>query len=262
MTWRQILPTLITLIAMLCGFFSILLALEGQENFLRSAQFIMLALVLDGFDGNLARLLKGTSAFGAELDTYVDLTAFGLAPAILIYQVTLERHVDWRVLMTAMVVLSGVIRLARFKVKDPLRGQAGYCGLPITASAGWVALFVFLSELKQFGEFFRLGQGPVGVFFLVGVMVMITLQVSNVRYPKPSKFLGVFIPWVLLVALLFYHQHNISSAAALAMLILGLGYVIFGPLFVKLAQQPPGLCLFPAGAEETLEKANRLSREY
>ena len=140
MTWRQFIPTVITLLAMLCGFFSMLLSIEGSEHFLLSAQFIMLAMVLDGLDGNVARLIKGTSPFGAELDTYVDLTAFGLAPAILIYQVALQRHVDWRILMTSLVVLSGVIRLARFKVRDPARGQKGYCGLPITASAGWVAM--------------------------------------------------------------------------------------------------------------------------
>ncbi len=233
MTWRQKIPTVITLAAMLCGFFSILLALEGRENFLLSAQFIMLALILDGLDGNLARLLKGTSSFGAELDTYVDLTAFGLAPAILIYQVTLQRHVDWKILMTAMVVLSGVIRLARFKVEDPHRGQAGYCGLPITVSGAWVALFVFLSETPQFGAFFRLSEGPIGAFFLIGVIVMISLQVSNVRYPKPSKIMAVFIPCIVLVGLLFYPSKTVSSKAALLMLGLGVIYLIFGPLFVK-----------------------------
>jgi CDP-diacylglycerol--serine O-phosphatidyltransferase len=238
MSWRQIIPTTITLAAMLCGFFSILLALEGHENFLLSAQFIMLALILDGLDGNLARLLRGTSAFGAELDTYVDMTAFGLAPAVLVYQVTLQRHVDWRILMTAMVVLAGVIRLARFKVKDPLRGQAGYCGLPITASGAWVALFVFLSETPEFGAFFRLSQGPVGVFFIIGVIIMITLQVSNVRYPKPSKLMFVFVPCVVLVALLFLPSTGVASIAALVMLSLGFIYVVLGPLFVKLRKHP------------------------
>ncbi len=250
MSWRQILPTIITLAAMLCGFFSILFALES--HFLISAQFIMLALILDGVDGNLARMLKGTSAFGAELDTYVDLTAFGLAPAVLIYQVALQRHEDWRILMTALVVLSGVIRLARFKVKDPLRGQAGYCGLPITASGGWVALFVFLSETPEFGDFFRLGQGTVGVFFLIGVLIMITLQVSNVRYPKPSKLMIVFIPCVVLVALLFYPSKGVASIAALVMLSLGLIYVVCGPLFVKWRQgQPPA-----APESELIEEIN------
>ena len=88
--WRQIIPTLFTLAAMLCGFFSILFALEGELYYLLSAQFIMLAMILDGIDGKVARMLKGTTAFGAELDTYVDMMAFGLAPAILIYQVALS----------------------------------------------------------------------------------------------------------------------------------------------------------------------------
>ena len=231
MNWRQIVPTIITLLAMLCGFFSILLAIEGEEHFLLSAQFIMLAMVLDGLDGNFARLLKGTSLFGAELDTYVDLTAFGLAPAILIYQVALQRHVDWRILMTSLVVLSGVIRLARFKVHDPARGHAGYCGLPITASAGWVAIFVMMSETKIFANFFQLGYGPVGVLFLSGVLVMITLQVSNVRYPKPTKFPAIFIPCVVLVLLLFVTSKYTAPVAALIILLLGVIYVVIGPFF-------------------------------
>ena len=234
MNWRQIIPTIITLLAMLCGFFSMLLAIEGEEHFLLSAQFIMLAMILDGLDGNFARLLKGTSPFGAELDTYVDLTAFGLAPAILIYQVALQKHVDWRILMTSLVVLSGVIRLARFKAIDPTRGQGGYCGLPITASAGWVAIFVMMSETKVFANFFQLGYGPVGVLFLSGVLIMVTLQVSNVRYPKPTKFPAIFIPCVILVLLLFATSKYTAPVAALIILLMGVIYVVVGPFLPRI----------------------------
>ncbi|MFN2352451.1 MAG: phosphatidylcholine/phosphatidylserine synthase [Kiritimatiellia bacterium] len=237
MSWRQLLPTLVTLAAMLCGFFSMLLALEGSAHFMLAAQFIMLAMILDGLDGNLARHLKGTSTFGAELDTYVDMTAFGLAPAILIYQVSLQTYIGWRVLMTAMVVLSGVIRLARFKVSDPERGQAGYCGLPITASAGWVAIFVFLEETKALGASFQLNQGPVALVFLIGVVVMITLQVSNVRYPKPTKTLGIFVPCIVLVIMLFLRDMHLAPKAALAILFLGVSYVVFGPVYMDLMKR-------------------------
>ena len=240
LSWRQIVPTLFTLAAMLCGFFSILFALEGARYYLLSAQFIMLAMILDGIDGKLARLLKGTSAFGAELDTYVDMTAFGLAPAILIYQVALQRHDDLRIAMTAVVVLSGMIRLARFKVKDPLRGQGGYCGLPITVSAGWVAVFVLLSETHTFGDYFRLGAGPVGVIFLLGVLVMIVLQVSNVPYPKPTKLTVVFIPSIVLVALLFVRNLNIAPKAALMIMLAGLVYLVFGPLYMRMVKLRAG----------------------
>ena len=237
MTWRQLLPTAVTLSAMLCGFFSMLLALEGQAHFMLAAQFIMLAMILDGLDGNLARRIKGTSPFGAELDTYVDMTAFGLAPAILIYQVSLQTYIGWRVLMTAMVVLSGVIRLARFKVADTQRGQGGYCGLPITAGAGWVAIFVFLEEAGVLGGFFQLNHGPVALVFLAGVVAMITLQVSNVRYPKPTKALGIFVPCVALVAMLFLRDMRLAPAAALVMLFFGVIYVVFGPMFISLRKR-------------------------
>ena len=219
---------------MLCGFFSILLALEGAGYYMLSAQLIMLAMILDGIDGKVARWLKGTTAFGAELDTYVDMMAFGLAPAILIYQVALQRHNDWRIAMTALVVLSGMIRLARFKVKDPLRGQGGYCGLPITVSAGWVAMFVLLSETHTFGYYFGLGQGPVGVIFLIGVLIMIVLQVSNVPYPKPTKVMAVFIPSIVLVTLLFVRNLNIAPKAALMIMVAGLAYLVLGPLYMQM----------------------------
>ncbi len=234
MTWRQIIPTFFTLVAVLCGFFSIILSLEGEAHYLTAAQFIMLAMLLDGLDGNLARMLKGSTEFGAELDTYVDMIAFGLAPAVLIYNVSLQSYVVWRVLMTALVVLSGVIRLARFKVKDPARGQAGYCGLPITACAGWVAIFVFLDKRQFLGDLFSLNHGPMAMVFLIGVLIMITLQVSNVRYPKPTKVASIFVACIVLVALLFMPKAKLDVFAAVTILALGVIYVVFGPVMVLL----------------------------
>ena len=103
--WRQLIPSLFTLAAMLAGFLSILVTIQGMvaqaeivapagahraaELFRWAALLIMLAMILDGLDGNIARWLHGESDFGAELDTYVDLTAFGIAPAILVFAVTL-----------------------------------------------------------------------------------------------------------------------------------------------------------------------------
>ena len=74
LNWRQVVPTFITLAAMLSGFLSILTTFWGMhmdrpDLYSRAAQLIMLAMILDGLDGNVARLLKGCSPFGAELDT-------------------------------------------------------------------------------------------------------------------------------------------------------------------------------------------------
>lgn len=242
--WRQMIPSIITLGAMLAGFLSIVYVVQGVKagpevtnEFGIAARLIMLAMILDGIDGNVARWLKGTSEFGAELDTYVDMTAFGLAPAILIFAVAMKAGTpDWiRVLLPSAVALSGVVRLARFKVADPLRGQGGYGGLPITANAGWVALFVFISQVPHTGkvDLFSLQQGWFATVFLVGILIFISLQVSNVRYPKPTKKAALFIPCVILVFLFVLLPKDYSIWVAVVMLMLGLAYAIAGPMYVK-----------------------------
>ncbi|MCF7855840.1 MAG: CDP-alcohol phosphatidyltransferase family protein [Candidatus Pacebacteria bacterium] len=239
MKWRQVVPTAFTMVAMLAGFLSIIVTMEGIRTgdpacvyYRIAAQLIMLAMILDGIDGNVARALKGESEFGAELDTYVDMTAFGIAPAILIFAVTLQSESIWRIVLPSAVALSGVVRLARFKVKDPLRGQGGYAGLPITGNAGWVALFVFISQTPPYDRF-SLSHGPVAMLFLLGIVVFISLQVTNVRYPKPTKKSWMFIPFVILVFLLFIPAQRFSVRVAIVILAMGLLYGVFGPLFVK-----------------------------
>ncbi len=249
LNWRQVVPSIITLGAMLSGFLSIVYVVLGFQQgaagneFLNAARLIMLAMILDGIDGNVARWLKGTSEFGSELDTYVDLTAFGIAPAVLIFAVTLKSETSQviRVLLPSMVALSGVVRLARFKVADPLRGQGGYGGLPITANAGWVALFVFISQSSSFAAddqvVFSLRHGWFAVLFLIGVVTFISLQVSNVRYPKPTKRLAVFAPCVVLVFLFVLLPKEASRWLAVMMLIMGLGYAVFGPMYCRRIRQ-------------------------
>ncbi|MEI8121531.1 MAG: CDP-alcohol phosphatidyltransferase family protein [bacterium] len=248
LTWRQLIPLSITLMAMLCGFFSILVTVESMNETMEragemhrwAALLIMVAMILDGLDGNIARRLNGCTEIGAELDTYVDMTAFGIAPAVLIYTVMLtgsipqdSSRIFWRVAMTAVVVLSGVVRLARFKVKDPSRGQGGYTGLPITACAGWVAMLVFISQSKPF-ENYSLNSGWVAAIFLTGVLTFISLQVSNVRYPKPTKHPALFIPMVIMVGVLFAPQ-TIAVPAACFMILMVVGYIVLGPLYMRRA---------------------------
>ena len=82
-----------TAAAMFAGFYSLIHSANG--HFLAASQMIMLALILDGFDGNVARLLKSTSKFGGEFDTFVDILAFGIAPAFLAYQTALHEYGVW-----------------------------------------------------------------------------------------------------------------------------------------------------------------------
>ncbi len=237
-SWRRIVPSLVTLSALFFGFASILATLEsmrlGTPHLLaRSAQYIMLALILDGLDGNLARWLKGTTDFGAELDTFVDFTAFGAAPAVLIYAVMLQGASPcWRIILPALIVFSGALRLSKFRLKDPLRGQGGFIGLPITVNSSWIALSAFAALVLRPGDPI-LVTGPVAFAFQLPILVMIALQLSNLRYPKPSNKPRYFAPAVLVVLLLWVLS-EITAAWIAVLLALGcLGYVLSGPTIHK-----------------------------
>jgi CDP-diacylglycerol--serine O-phosphatidyltransferase len=241
MNWRQAIPTAVTTIAMLAGFSAILLTIEGlyvgveaYPYYLRAAQMIMLAMVLDGLDGILARVLHGESEFGAELDTFVDITAFGIAPAILVFAMGLPwTDALWaRMILPTAIVLSGAARLARFKAKDPSRGQGGYTGLPITANGGWVAILVFISEAQP-QDAFSLSDGWFLKMFLIGTFILSLLQVSSVRYPKPVKKKWMFATCFFLVVLLCGLEQAQAFWSAVVILSLGLGYAILGPAIGK-----------------------------
>ena len=129
-------------------------------------------------------------------------------------------------MLPAAVCVSGVVRLARFKIKDPERGQGGYAGLPITVNAGWVAMFVFISQSPPARSGFSLDQGWVAALFLMGIVLFILLQVSNVRYPKPTKNALLYsVCVVLTLALLILGQSRDLAqwAVRLAVVMIALG---------------------------------------
>lgn len=230
-SWRHIIPALFTVAAMMAGFYSLLMTAEGA--YLIAAQMIMLSMLLDGFDGNVARLLNGTTKFGAELDTYVDMTSFGIAPAMLAYEAVLKQFGWPGFLLACAIVISGVMRLSRFRVKDPFRGQRGFQGLPITVNACWLSMFIFVAESGLFNtERDVLQAGPMATVVWTCTVLFLILQVSNIRYPKPTKALIGFIPCVLIITFLFL-QMQVAVAAALTILASCFIYAFVTPLFPR-----------------------------
>lgn len=230
-TWRQVVPTLFTVAAMMAGFYSLLMSAQGE--FLIAAQMIMLSMLLDGFDGNVARLIKGTSKFGAELDTYVDMTSFGIAPAMLAYEAVLKNFGLPGFILACAIVVSGVMRLSRFRIKDPFRGQRGFQGLPITVNACWLSMFIFVAESGLFNtERYVLQEGPMATMVWTCTILFLILQVSNIRYPKPTKALIGFIPCILFVMFLFLKM-QVAVASALTICASCFVYAFITPLFPK-----------------------------
>ena len=236
--WRRIVPSAVTLSALFFGFASILSTLEAMRLNIpsllaRSAQYIMIALILDGLDGNLARWLKGSTDLGAELDTFVDFTAFGAAPAVLLYAMLLHGPSPfWRTALPSLIVFSGALRLSKFRIIDPLRGQGGFIGLPITVNSSWIALVAFSAQILSPNEHL-LVQGPLSFVFQFFILVMIVLQLSNLRYPKPSNKIKYFAPAAIVVLLLWVLSETYAAVIALLLALGCIGYVLSGPTIHK-----------------------------
>jgi CDP-diacylglycerol--serine O-phosphatidyltransferase len=221
---RTLVPNLITLLALCAGLTAIRLAVEDKLEFALAA--IVFAAVLDGVDGRIARMLKGTSRFGAELDSLADFVNFGVAPGLILYFWTLHelKSAGW---IAAMVfAICAALRLARFNVMidDPNRpAWAGnfFVGMPAPAGAITVLLPIYLYFLGVP----RLGfEAPLTfVYTLAIALVMVSRlpvfsgkKLSN-RVP-PEMVLPVFVVVVLLVALLISYPWVILTLGTLGYL--------------------------------------------
>lgn len=147
---RYLLPNLITLLALCSGVTAIRLGIEGRYELAVGA--VIVSIVLDALDGRLARFLKGTSRFGAELDSLADFVNFGVAPAILIYLWSLNdlRTMGWVVALILAVCCA--LRLARFNValddtEKPAWAASFFSGAPAPAGAGLALLPMYIGFL-------------------------------------------------------------------------------------------------------------------
>ena len=147
---RMLVPNFFTLLALCAGLTSIRMGIEGRYELALGA--IVFAALLDGIDGRVARLLKASSRFGAELDSLADFVNFGVAPAFLIFNWGLGdlKSLGWICVM--IFALASALRLARFNVaateEDRPRWQAAYfIGMPTPAAAIVVLLPVYVERL-------------------------------------------------------------------------------------------------------------------
>jgi CDP-diacylglycerol--serine O-phosphatidyltransferase len=205
MRLRHIALTAFTLTVLMLGSIAILLAFE--ENYVLAAQFIILAAILDGFDGTLARLLRAETAFGERLDTYIDCISFGVAPAALTYQMMWKDYGAWGKAAALVIILSGVIRFSRGCSFPSKAHRHLFRGLPIPVSATWISVFVLIAE-KDLLDLpgLPIDRGAATVFFWVFAFAFLLLQVSNVRYLKPSRRqLGIAMAVTLVAMLLTGH---------------------------------------------------------
>lgn len=141
-----ILPSLFTLGNLAAGVMSILFA--ANDHLTMAAWSIIAGIVMDMLDGRVARLANATSEFGMELDSLCDLVTFGVAPAVLMFELALEPLGRPGYAIAAFFPIAGALRLARFNLKARTgESSSHFTGLPIPAAAGILASFVLSYEL-------------------------------------------------------------------------------------------------------------------
>ncbi|MCC6177907.1 MAG: CDP-diacylglycerol--serine O-phosphatidyltransferase [Chloroflexi bacterium] len=168
-----VLAHLLTFTNLGCGFAGLLLALEGRPN--HAVSLIFLAMVLDFFDGALARMAGHGSPFGKELDSLADLVSFGVTPAFLTYQSQVGASGVVVGLVSLVFVLCGAWRLALFNVAEPVRD---FRGMPITVAGGIQTALAYLAYLS--------GDWPWPALAAL-TLVMSLLMVCRVRFVKLSR---------------------------------------------------------------------------
>lgn len=217
-----LLPNLLTTSALFAGFYAIVSAIEG--NFVQSSIALFVAMVFDGLDGRVARLMRAQTAFGAEYDSLSDMIAFGLAPALVafLWGVQDVGKIGWA---ASFVYVSGAaLRLAKFntQVDDPTIDKRYFYGLASPTAAALIAgaIWVFASY-----DFSREWTSMVLTVALIAVGL---LMVSNVRYFS-FKTLGIKrkVPFIAMPAMIMIFA-MVLLEPAVVLLAMAATYTISG----------------------------------
>src|SRR5512143_4194918 len=139
-----LLPNLFTTGALFAGFYAIVQAMNGR--FELSAVAILIAMVMDGLDGRVARLTHTQSAFGAEYDSLSDMVSFGVAPALVAYEWALKGMGKLGWIAAFIYVAGAALRLARFNTMLEVADKRWFTGIPSPAAAALVAGMVWIVD--------------------------------------------------------------------------------------------------------------------
>ncbi len=218
-----ILPNLFTSASLFAGFYSIVATLNG--DFRRAAWAIVVSALCDAADGRIARMTATTSKFGVEYDSLADLTAFGLAPGILVYEWALRPYGKWGWSAAFLYVVCGALRLARYNVQIDTVEAVSFKGLPIPASAGMIVTSILL--------FYKFDGGvPTSHPVILLVMFLLSfLMVSNVKFSSFKELdLHRRKPFTVLLAIILL-LILVVNEPQIVLFTLAVIYVLHGPVW-------------------------------
>jgi len=225
---RYLLPNILTIAGVCLGISSIKFSIDG--NFSLAVTLILLAAILDALDGRIARLIKGTSEFGKELDSLTDFVSFGIAPVFILYFWELKNYGKFGWAITLIYSVCCVLRLARFnltKIEETQEWKNNFFeGVPSPAG-GLLILMPLIYELTDLNLSIDIKNLTPYLTILIAILLVSkipTLALKKITIsPKATVFLLLGIG-VVFIALLFYTLETL--------LIFGIVYLISIPVSI------------------------------
>jgi CDP-diacylglycerol---serine O-phosphatidyltransferase len=222
-----LLPNMITLTSIFCGFDSIRRSATAQtdEHFYRAALLIVFAMFFDTLDGRVARATKTQSAFGLQIDSLADVVSFGVAPSLLVFQWQLHHLGTPGLIGAFLFTAAGAVRLARFNVLSmgdggkPSKPSKYIVGLPIPGAAGVLVAIVMANHSAN-----GIIGGANHAVLMLGVTVTLSLfMVSTIRFRSFKEI-----------------RFNATTALLVA-------FVVLSSVFVSVKMQPAFVLLWLLG---------------
>ena len=228
---RYILPNILTIAGVCLGISSIKFSLD--LNFNMAVIFITLAAILDALDGRIARLIKGTSDFGKELDSLTDFVSFGIAPAFIIYFWELNNYGKLGWAITLIYSLCCVIRLARFNVTKITENESWkenyFEGIPSPIGAILI-LLPLIYELSDLEKSFNLKTIIPYLTILISLLLISKFPTFSFKKITISSKITIFILFAIgisFISLMFFTFETLLVMSIVYLISLPLSYVMY-----------------------------------
>jgi CDP-diacylglycerol--serine O-phosphatidyltransferase len=228
---RYVIPSIISILGLCVGISSIKFALNSQFDYAVIA--ITIASIIDTIDGRIARLIKGTSKFGAELDSLIDFINFGVAPAITVYIWILKDlgNVGWLLVLFHSVACC--LRLARFNLRSKTISEKWrenfFTGVPSPAGAGILLLPLILSS-SDFSSNYDYKKLAI-IFIIASTFLMIskipTYSLKGIKVSRPFLIFLLLLIAVYFGSLINYPFNTLLATGCLYLSLIPISFVHF-----------------------------------